>query len=122
MKTTTGACKYCGQIMTLKVPESFTQEDIDQEVEKKCSCPEAKAFWKIEENIACTESTIRDFFEDKDGMDAIRNLLLGATRPLAEGKIGKLIITKGKYTASMKLTKDKIKVSLKYTTVESVES
>lgn len=122
MKTATGACKYCGQIMTLEVPESFTQEDIDQEVEKKCSCPEAKAFWKIEENIACTESTIRDFFEDKDGMDAIRNLLLGATRPLAEGKIGKITITKGGYTGSMKPTKDGIKISLKYTTEDSVES
>lgn len=122
MKTATGACKYCGQIMTLEVPDSFTQEDIDQEVEKKCSCPEAKTFWKIEENIACTESTIRDFFEDKDGMDAIRNLLLGATRPLAEGKIGKITITKGGYTGSMKPTKDGIKISLKYTTEDSVES
>ena len=122
MKTATGVCKYCGQIMTLEVPESFTQDDIDQEVEKKCSCPEAKAFWKIEGNIACTESTIREFFKDKEGMDAIQNLLLNATRPLAEGKIGKITITKGGYTGSMKPTKDGIKISLKYTTEDSVES
>lgn len=122
MKIATGACKFCGQTAVIKVPEKFTQDDINQEIEKKCSCPEAKAFWKIKENIARTESAIRDLFEDKAGMDEIRNLLLGATRPLTEGKIGKIAITKGGYIGSMKPTKDGIKISLKYTKEDSVES
>lgn len=122
MKTATGACKFCGQIMTLEVPDKFTQEDIDQEATKKCNCPEAEAITKQQEMIASAEGMIRDFFRDREGMDAIKLLLLSAVEPIAKGEIGAISISKGGYTGTMKPGKDSIKVSLKYTTVDSVES
>lgn len=122
MKTATGTCKFCGQIATLEVPEEFTQEIIDEEVVKKCDCPEAKAFTKQQETIATAEGMIKDFFEKREGMEKIKDLLLSAVRPLAENSIGAISISKDGYTGSMKPTKDGIKVSLKYTTVDSVES
>lgn len=122
MKTATGTCKFCGQIATLEVPEEFTQEIIDEEAVKKCDCPEAKAFTKQQETIATAEGMIKDFFEKREGMEKIKDLLLSAVRPLAENSIGAISISKDGYTGSMKPTKDGIKVSLKYTTVDSVES
>lgn len=122
MKTATGVCKYCGQTAALEVPESFTQEMIDEEAVKKCDCPEAKAYTKQQETIANAEGMIKDFFEDKESLEGVKELLLRAVEPLAKHKIGSISISKDGYTGAMKPTKDGIKVSLKYTTVDSVES
>ena len=122
MKTATGVCKFCGQTVALEVPEEFTQEIIDEEAVRKCDCPEAKAFTKQQETIAAAEGMIKDFFENREGMEKIKDLLLSAVKPLAENAIGAISISKDGYTGSMKPTKDGIKVSLKYTTVDSVES
>lgn len=122
MKTATGVCKFCGQNAVLEVPEEFTQEMIDEEAVKKCDCPEAQAFTKQQEEIATAEGMIREFFEDREGMQAVKDILLSAVEPLARSEIGSISISKNGYTGSMKPTKDGIKVSLKYTTVESVES
>lgn len=122
MKTATGTCKYCGQITTLEVPERFTQEEIDEEAVKKCDCPEAKAITKLEETIASAEGAIKEFFKGRDGMDAIKSLLLQSVEPLARSEISGISISKGGYTGTMKPGKDGIKVSLKYTTVDSIES
>lgn len=122
MKTAQGVCKFCGQTAVLQVPEEFTQEIIDEEAIKKCDCPEAKAFTKQQETIASAEGMIKNFFEDREGMEKIKDILLSAVKPLAENSIGSISISKDGYTGSMKPTKDGIKVSLKYTTVDSVES
>ena len=122
MKTVTGTCKYCGQTVALEVPESFTQDVIDEEAVKRCDCPEAKAYTKQQETIASAEGMIRDFFSDREGMQAVKDLLLSAVKPLAENAIGSISISKDGYTGSMKPTKDGVKVSLKYTTVDAVES
>lgn len=122
MKTATGVCRYCGQTAAFEVPESFTQDVIDEEAVKRCDCPEAKAYTKQQETIASAEGMIKDFFSDREGMQAVKDLLLSAVKPLAENAIGSISISKDGYTGSMKPTKDGVKVSLKYTTVDAVES
>ena len=122
MKTKTGTCKFCGQIATLEVPEKFTQEMIDEEAVKRCDCPEAQAYTKQQEEIANAEGMIKTFFEKREGMETVKDLLLSAVKPLAENSIGAISISKDGYTGSLKPTKDGIKVSLKYTTVDSMES
>lgn len=122
MKTATGVCRYCGQSVALEVPESFTQDTIDEEAVKRCDCPEAEAYTKQQETIASAEGMIKDFFSDREGMQAVKDLLLSAVKPLAENAIGSISISKDGYTGSMKPTKDGVKVSLKYTTVDAVES
>ena len=122
MKTATGVCMFCGQNAVLEVPEEFTQEMIDEEAVKKCDCPEAKAITRLQETIANAEGAIRDFFEGREGMDVIKTLLLNAVEPLAKSEIGSISISRGGYTGTMKPSKEGIKVSLKFTTVDSVES
>lgn len=123
MKTETGKCRFCNQYMTVEVPESYTQEDIDEEVRKKCSCPEAKILTRREENIASAEGAIRTFFKDKDELQTISKIMMSAVEPMINHKIGKLSISYGGYSGSMKPGKeDNIKLQLKYTTEESIET
>ncbi len=122
MKSVQGKCNYCGQYQAIEVPDSYTEAEIDEEVTKRCNCPDAEAKTKIEENIACTEGAIKDFFKDKQDLDILKQLLLASVRPLAEHKISKISIAKGGYTGSMKPTKEGIKIYLKYTMEDSVEA
>lgn len=123
MKQATGTCKYCGQMFALEVPDSYTQEDIDIEARKKCTCPEATAITKKEENIAYSEGAIRAFFKDRQDLEAVSTIMLDAVEPMASGLIDKLSVSYNGYSGSMKPGKDNsIKVSLKYTTEESIEA
>ena len=122
MKTAAGCCKFCGQIMTLQVPESFTAAMIDEEATKKCSCPEASAETKMNESIANAEGAIREFFKEREVLEVLQDLLMSAVVPLAKGQISKVSIAKGGYVGTMKPGKEGIKISLKYTTEESIES
>ena len=122
MKDVQGACKFCGQFRAMQVPDSFTQADIDEEATKKCDCVDAQADTRIKENIANTEGTIGEFFKDKEGLEELKELLLTAVKPLAEYKISSISVSKGPYTGTMKPGKDGIKILLKYTTTDSVES
>lgn len=122
MKTETGVCKYCGQIMTLQVPESFSQDVIDEEATRKCSCPEAVAETKMNESITNAEGAIKEFFAEREGLEDLEDLLMSAVVPLAKGRISKVSIAKGGYVGTMKPGKEGIKISLKYTTEESIES
>ena len=47
---------------------------------------------------------------------------MSAVVPLAKGQISKVSIAKGGYVGTMKPGKEGIKISLKYTTEESIES
>ena len=122
LKQVQGVCRFCGQYIALEVPESFTQEDIDEEAIKKCKCPEAEKYTRTQENIAYTEGMIKNFFEHRTGLEVIKDMLIGAVKPLAEGQITKITIGRGEYTGTMKPSKDGIKLSLKYSTEDSIES
>lgn len=122
MKSVQGQCRFCKQFMAIEVPESFNEIDIEDEVTKRCDCADAKADTRIKENIANTEGAIKEFFKDKPELQEVKDLLLAAVKPMAEFKISKIGIAKGGYSGSMKPTKDGIKITLKYTTEDSVES
>lgn len=123
MKQATGTCKYCGQMFAIEVPDSFTQEDIDIEARKRCTCSEAEAITKREENIAYSEGAIKEFFKERPDLETMANIMLEAVSPMAEGQIDKLSVSFNGYSGSMKPGKDNsIKVSLKYVTEESIEA
>lgn len=121
MKETVGACIFCGQTSILKVPESYNQEDVNNEVTKRCDCIDAKVYTKREERIAGAERAIKDLFKDLPTLEDIKEYLISAARPVAENKFSKITISKGKYTASMKPGKEALKISLKYTDEQTQE-
>ncbi len=111
MKTATGVCKFCGQTTALEVPEEFTQEMIDEEVVKKCDCPEAQAFTRQQEMIAEGEGTVRSFFEGR-GLDGMEELLLLGVIKIANHETDSVSVTKGDFKATLKQGKKGYKVSL----------
>ena len=117
-----GKCRFCGQYMALEVPGSFSETDIEEEATRHCDCPEAKAYSGLWENIANTEGMIKDFFEGRDDLTILKDMLLTAVQPLAEHNITKITISKGSYTGTMKPSKEGIKLSLKYSTEDVIES
>ena len=122
MKNTQGQCKYCKQFMAIEVPDKWEQDEIDEAVSNQCNCPEAQAKQRIAENIANTEAAIKNFFEHKSDLKGLRDLLLTMVKPLAEGQISRVSIGKDDYLGSMRPTKDGIKITLKYSTEDSIES
>lgn len=51
--TTTGICKYCGQVKTIdRVPEGATEEERNRIATDECDCPGAKEEKKIEHIIS----------------------------------------------------------------------
>lgn len=73
-----GTCRYCGQIKVLQVPETFTQEDVDDEVSKMCNCFEARVAQRKEESKAAAEAFMKDAFSDEEHMIEIMKMNFNA--------------------------------------------
>lgn len=97
MKDSKGCCIYCGQIKMVQVPDSFTQEQIIEEVTNQCNCEEAKAhqFKQLEEELKeqsklTAQGMIIELF--KEQFPEVAELLQKAIIPLAEFRFDKLTI------------------------------
>ena len=122
MTNTTGTCKYCGQLKAIEIPDDYTPEMIDEEVTKNCDCPGAKAAAKVEENITYAEASLEQLFEDKEKLEEMRDQLKACIRPVATCKIDRVSISKDSYTGLIKRTTKGIKVTIRSTSEESMES
>lgn len=120
----TEACKFCGQIVQMELPERFTDEERQEEAIKNCNCDEAKAYTRILEKIAQGEAAVKALFKEYQdlGLDTVRDILLKSVAPCVRGEISGLSTGHGGYTGSIKPSKDGVKASLKHTTVDSIEA
>lgn len=121
MKQVSGTCKFCKQVRVIQVPESYNEKDIDDEVTKHCTCESAMAEQTIQSIIACTESTIRQFFKDK-GLELFEKTLLSLVEPMARRKVMKISMNAQNFTVSMKRKTETIEVSSRVVNEEKVES
>lgn len=120
MKGAIGTCMYCKQTMTIKVPDSYKQVDIDNEVSKKCTCPEAQEIAKRESAINLAEQEIKQFFENRGDLEEIKLMLLKTVRPIAERKLDSLTIKKSEYKISIKNGKKGVKANITQTLSEVI--
>ena len=118
MKNVQGKCLFCGQYRAIEVPDTFTEEDIDEEVTKKCDCPEAKADTDKKEKIATSEAKVKEIFEGLPALETMQNMLLSALKPLTMYDIDGITIKKAGYTGKLKPGKDGLKVTLEHKTVK----
>lgn len=119
MKTEKGRCKFCNQIMMIEVPDSYTQEMIDEEVSKKCNCPEAQGYAEIDTQINLATEEINRAFEKKANLNALKKILLSSVEPIARKSLDKIQLSKDGYSVTMKKTKDGIKIAIKHTEQEN---
>lgn len=120
MKDAIGTCMYCKQTMTIKVPDSYKQVDIDNEVSKKCTCPEAQETAKRESAINLAEQEIKQFFENRGDLEEIKLMLLKTVRPIAERKLDSLTIKKSEYKISIKNGKKGVKANITQTISQAI--
>lgn len=120
MKDAIGTCKFCKQTMTIKVPDHYSQEFIDEEVTKKCTCPEAQETAKRESAINLAEQEIKQFFENRGDLEEIKQMLLKTVRPIAEHKLDSLTIKKSEYKISIKNGKKGVKANITQTLSEVI--
>lgn len=80
----TGMCKFCGQQRFLKVPETMTDEELNDEVSFQCRC-EAGKIWRagVED-----ERRIQGMIEESKG---IAYALLNAKNPEIEELVNELV-------------------------------
>lgn len=116
MKNKSGACRFCGQNKLMEVPESMTQEEVDEEVTLECKCYEAKAYQEKKEKEERLEmqktsakgTTFELFHTDFPEVEEILN---GCIPLLVTKKAKKITINTGtKVTASIGIQKGTIKV------------
>lgn len=119
MKTESGKCKFCNQIMMIEVPESYTQAMVDDEVSKRCSCPEAHEYAEVDTQINLATEEINRAFEKKLNLNALKKILLSSVEPIARKSIDKIQLAKDGYSVTMKRTKDGIKIAIKHTEQEN---
>ena len=120
MKDAIGTCRYCNQTMTIKVPDSYKQVEIDNEVSKKCTCPEAQEIAKRESAINLAEAEIKNFFKERGDLSEVKDMLLKTVRPIAEHKLDSLTIKKSEYKISIKNGKKGVKANITQTISQAI--
>lgn len=116
MKEETGICRFCGQTKLVEVPDSFTQEQIDEEATLMCKCFEAKQYKEKKEKeeqieMAKTSAKGTTFELFHEEFPEIEEILNSVMDPLTKKKFKKLTIqTGGKTKATISFSKDTIKV------------
>lgn len=120
MKDAIGTCRYCNQTMTIKVPDSYKQVEIDNEVSKKCTCPEATEIAKRESAINLAEQEIKTFFKERNDLSEVKDMLLKSVRPIAERKLQSITIKKNEYKISIKNGKNGVKANITQTIQQAI--
>ena len=120
MKDAIGTCKFCKQTMTIKVPDNYSQELIDEEVSKKCTCPEAQETAKRESAINLAEQEIKTFFKERNDLSEVKDMLLKSVRPIAERKLQSITIKKDEYKISIKNGKNGVKANITQTIQQAI--
>ena len=83
VRDTTGTCVHCKQIRVVEVPESWTQEDIDEYVAEICDCTTAKMYANRKRRNEKIDQTVESVFREGRGTplpDEARELLKKAAR------------------------------------------
>ena len=122
MKSVQGKCRFFGQYMHLEVPKSFNEIDIEEEATKKCGCAEAEAYTRSKERTANGEAAVKALFTNTEGLEKMKNKMLGTVKELVEHDLDSITLKKGGYTCKMKPSKDGVKIYLEQKTVNALES
>lgn len=116
MKDVTGKCRFCGQERMARVPDVFTEEQIDEVCTRECHCTEAKAYQarleaeaRIEQFELEAQGTIYELFHEE--YPNVEEILTALIHPLNEGHFKKLSVKIDDTTSvSMTSTSNGIKV------------
>ena len=90
LETTTGTCKYCHNLVTIKADPDATEEEKDNIASSECGCKDAQ-------QAADTDTAIRVMTENiesryADMKESTRKMLVSALKPVAYGYIDRVSV------------------------------
>lgn len=92
-------CKYCGQILTIELPEGATHEQALEEGTMNCSCVMARTYQQMQERAAAAKIELEEMLLQDDEIHNIKavdkeifDLLTSAIDIMAKDKIYKITL------------------------------
>ena len=87
---TTGTCKYCHNLVTIKALPEATEEEKDEIASVDCDCQDGKDARDIETSVRVLTNKINDRY---NGMpEDARRALISCLKPVAYGKLDKITV------------------------------
>lgn len=87
---TTGTCKYCHNLVTIKALPEATEEEKDEIASVDCDCQDGKDARDIETSVRILTNKINERY---DGMpEDARRALISCLKPVAYGKLDKITV------------------------------
>lgn len=117
-----GACVYCGQMRSVEVDEGITDNAVDMEVTKWCSCHAASEERNKIAKMEVAQMNVDKLFESNS--EEVREFLKAAVVLIGEHRAGKISVELGgKVKAQIsKTSKGNIKVERTFSKKEAIES
>lgn len=113
--TTTGTCKYCGQLVTIRAASESSESERDDIATAECTCEEAKEAFKLETSVRVLTDKINERYAGMPG-DA-REALISCLKPVAYGMLDKVTVKVNEST-TIKIYRSTKGLNLKRTTKE----
>ena len=112
---TTGTCKYCHNLVTIKALPEATEEEKDEIASVDCDCQDGKDARDIETSVRVLTNKINDRY---NGMpEDARRALISCLKPVAYGKLDKITV-KVDEAVTIKIYRSTKGLNLKRTTKE----
>lgn len=90
LETTTGTCKYCNQLVTIKADPEATEEEKNKIASSECSCQDSKDAREIETSVHVLTDKINERYRLMP--EAARKALISTLKPVAYGMLDKITV------------------------------
>jgi hypothetical protein len=90
LETSTGTCKYCGNLVAIKADPGSTEEERNAIASSECGCKDAQKAAGADASIRVMTENIEKRYADMK--DPARQLLIASLRPVAYGYIDKVSV------------------------------
>lgn len=87
---TTGTCKYCKNMVTIKAPKDATDEEKDRIASSECSCQDSKDAREIETSVHVLTDKINERYRFMP--EPARKALIAVLKPVASGMLDKVTV------------------------------
>ena len=88
--TTTGTCKYCHNLVTIKADPDATEEEKNKIASSECSCKDSKDSREVDTSVRVLTDKINERYETMK--DSARLALIACLKPVAYGMLDKVTV------------------------------
>ena len=112
---TTGTCKYCRNLVTIKADPKATEEEKNEIASTECSCKDGKDARDVETAVRVITDKINERYNSMP--EDARRALISCLKPVAYGKLDKITV-KVDDAVTIKIYRSSKGLNLKRTTKE----